>query len=874
INKLKYAKEAGVQASKACLLGTRVELLTRIRKWALNRATERILLLHGAAGTGKSAIAHTIAQDLYSEGLALVPFFAFNCSVQNRSSSQLIPTWAKDLAELNSRYRRYLEGLRVGDLESTDLAHQRNVLFLEGLTSGFRGITGGIQSKKPVIFIIDALDECPQSEVHQLFLFLEELVCEPTLPSFVRFLFTYRPDGMILDRFKDVPGILNINIDYQDDTVEDIRKFVNHQLCKTQVKDMADDVAKAAQKLFECAAVLCRELTAPGPLMSSTRAQIIQRLKEGQLTSLYDSYRAILEIHISKDNGSVQVFQHVMTWVFLVQTPQNRQVLSAIAGVLLPEDRKSDPDHMLTWLGSLLSGTTSQDQPISPLHTSLRDFLLNSKESGPFWVDLSPQSHEEIGLACLEIMNIGLRFNMCGLETSFALNSKVKNLSQKVDKYISPGLRYACLTTGHHLQSTLSTVPTAHDIQTRLSMSPVRFLLSCIHLLISCDQGIADETLETVLLDYIQFEKRFREGYMLSAPQVYISGLIFAPADSILMRHYCPRFQNLIQTSGALDIVWPPSETLVGKALDGHTGGVHSIAFSPNGRQIVSGSGDRTIRLWDVETGQQVGKALEGHTYEVRSVAFSSDGRHIISGSGDKTIRLWDVETGQQVGKALDGHTDWVRSVAFSSDGRHIFSGSDDNTIRLWDVETGKQVGKALDGHTLWVQSVAFSSDGRHIVSGSGDKTIRLWDVETGQQVGKALEGHTASVLSVAFSPDGRHIISGSRDKTIRLWDVETGQRVSKALDGHTASVQSVAFSPDGRHIVSGSGHTKGVQSVAFSPNDRHIVSGSFDNTIRLWDVARRKQIGKPLDAHTDWVCSVAFSSDGRHIVSGSSDMT
>ncbi|KAF8203401.1 hypothetical protein K438DRAFT_1498954, partial [Mycena galopus ATCC 62051] len=148
-----------------CLRGTRVELLTRIRKWALNRATERILLLHGAAGTGKSAIAHTIARDLYSEDLALVPFFAFNRLVQNCSSSQLIPTWATDLAELNPWCRRYLQGLRLGDLETTDLAHQRNVLFLKGLTSGFRGLAGGIQSKKPVIFIIDALDECPYNEV-------------------------------------------------------------------------------------------------------------------------------------------------------------------------------------------------------------------------------------------------------------------------------------------------------------------------------------------------------------------------------------------------------------------------------------------------------------------------------------------------------------------------------------------------------------------------------------------------------------------------------------------------------------------------------------------------------------------------------------
>ncbi|KAJ7838028.1 hypothetical protein B0H14DRAFT_2513447 [Mycena olivaceomarginata] len=154
IRTLNCAKDAGVQASKACLQGTRVELLTRIRNWALH-PEKCTLLLYGAAGTGKSAIVHTIARELESEKLAFVPFFAFNRSVRNRSSSQLIPTWAKKLAELHPPYQAYLHGLQLSDLESTDLVHQQDVLFLKGLVS----LTN---SGKPVVFIIDALDECPK----------------------------------------------------------------------------------------------------------------------------------------------------------------------------------------------------------------------------------------------------------------------------------------------------------------------------------------------------------------------------------------------------------------------------------------------------------------------------------------------------------------------------------------------------------------------------------------------------------------------------------------------------------------------------------------------------------------------------------------
>ncbi|KAF7349666.1 WD40 repeat-like protein [Mycena sanguinolenta] len=287
-SKLKYANNAGMRASKACLQGTRVELLARIKNWALQDA-EHTLLLYGAAGTGKSAIAHTIARHLDFEKLALVPFFAFNRSVQNRSSSQLIPSWAKVLAEVHPPYQAYLHGLRLSDLESTDLVHQQDVLFLKGLAK----LTN---CGKPVVFIIDALDECPKDELQDLFCILDKLISEPTLPVLARFLFTYRPHGEILATFKSAASILHINIDDEKETVEDIYKFVTKKLHNTKAQDMAGDVAKAAQNVFECAAVLCRQLTAP--MMNSARQKFIKTLQGGQITSLYGSYHAILEMHL------------------------------------------------------------------------------------------------------------------------------------------------------------------------------------------------------------------------------------------------------------------------------------------------------------------------------------------------------------------------------------------------------------------------------------------------------------------------------------------------------------------------------------------------------------------------------------------------
>ncbi|KAG5716403.1 hypothetical protein E4T56_gene2461 [Termitomyces sp. T112] len=322
--------------------------------------------------------------------------------------------------------------------------------------------------------------------------------------------------------------------------------------------------------------------------------------------------------------------------------------------------------------------------------------------------------------------------------------------------------------------------------------------------------------------------------------------------------------------------------------LTGHTSSVSSVAYSPDGTHIVSGSEDKTICVWDSSTGTKL-LQLTGHTSAVYSVAFSPDGKHIVSGALDKTICVWGSPTGAEV-LQLTGHTSAVYSVAFSSDGTHIVSGSEDNTIHVWDCSTGAEV-LQLTGHTSAVSSVAFSPDSTHVVSGSWDKTICVWDTSNGAEL-LHLTGHTSSVYSVAFSPDGTHIVSGSWDKNICVWDSSTGAEVLQ-LTGHTSAVYSVAFSPDGTHIVSGSldnticvwdsstgaellqltGHKEGVNSVAFSPDGTHIVSGSRDKTICVWDSSAGADLLQFI-GHTGGVNSVAFSPDSIHIVSGSWDNT
>ncbi len=161
---------------------------------------------------------------------------------------------------------------------------------------------------------------------------------------------------------------------------------------------------------------------------------------------------------------------------------------------------------------------------------------------------------------------------------------------------------------------------------------------------------------------------------------------------------------------------------------------------------------------------------LTGQTGSVTSVAFSPDGKTLASGSTDDTIRLWNMATHQPIGQPLKGHTGSVTSVAFSPDGKTLASGSFDHTLRLWDVATRRPIGQPFSGQSALVASVAFSPDGKTLASGGADGTVRLWDVATHQPIGQPLKGHTGSVTSVAFSPDGKTLASGSFDHTIRLW--------------------------------------------------------------------------------------------------------
>ena len=299
-----------------------------------------------------------------------------------------------------------------------------------------------------------------------------------------------------------------------------------------------------------------------------------------------------------------------------------------------------------------------------------------------------------------------------------------------------------------------------------------------------------------------------------------------------------PIFIMAVDTEGNISVeafrLWEISPQHI-TTLEGHTGSVRSVAFSPNGTMLASGSQDSTIKLWNVKKKENI-TTLEGHTHIVSTVAFSPDGTLLASGGRD--IKLWDIVTRRNVATLSSS---WASSIAFSPDGTLLASGGID--VKLWDIATRRNVA-TLSGHTGGVYSVAYSPDGTTLASGAQDSTIKLWDVATRTNI--ATLSDMFWVNSVAFSPDGMLLASGSKD--VKLWDVST--RTNTATLEHSRSVLSVAFSPDGTMLATGDG----------------------DRT-RLWDVATKENI-TTLEGHTSFVNSVAFSPDGTTLVSGSHDGT
>ncbi|KAJ3057102.1 hypothetical protein HK097_000566 [Rhizophlyctis rosea] len=365
-------------------------------------------------------------------------------------------------------------------------------------------------------------------------------------------------------------------------------------------------------------------------------------------------------------------------------------------------------------------------------------------------------------------------------------------------------------------------------------------------------------------------------------------------------------------------------------SLAGHTEAILSVCFSPDGTQLATGSGDTTVRIWDLMT-ETPQFTLEGHKNWVQIVAWGPDCSILASGSMDSTIRLWNPKTGKPLGDALRAHSQVITSIVWepmhlNSNSNRFASGSKDGTIRVWNA-TLRQVLFSMSQHTAPVMCVKWGGDGL-IYSGSRDKTIKVWDSKDGKLV-RSLEGHAHWVNHLALSTDfilrtgpydhtgkryaskeeahaaalkryneatkngtqKERLASGSDDFTMFLWEPSSSKKPLARMTGHQQLVNHLSFSPDGRILASASfdksvklwdgatgkfittlrGHVGAVYQVCWSSDSRQVLSGSRDSTLKAWDMKTKKQKTE-LPGHADEVFSVDWSPAGDRVASGGKD--
>jgi len=510
LNSIPYVGGAGLDTRKICLEGTRHETLDEITTWINNTEdnTTRILWLHGEAGTGKSSIAHTIANRFKKLG-RLGSCFCFDRNqMAEQRDKKIFTTIARDLADRDKQMRRELASAIHQDTSlkhTTDILQQWKELIMKPAKIFSETMAG------PIVIVIDALDESGMAASRQHLLRLlagklddESLITK--LPPHIRILLTSRPLPDITNALNGVKHVQSKSMFSIPPalTRRDIFCYVSHELSGLEgieIEDVSASLTSTSDRLFEWARLACAYIKgddAAGSLVQERFEAVITHDREHHVPLLDSMYKLTLQtvfpLGQDKRSTSLDRFRSVMKQILGTAEPLPFPSLSSMRHHFVNESlRKFDINMILKPMGALLSGTTDSSTVIRPLRASFSDFLTDENRSGEFFIDLS-HIHNDLAGASLGVMQSGLQFNICQLSTSYLPNSKIPDLDERIKACISPELSYSCRFWTDHLQHTQFDLALAKAICAFFNHEELLFWLEVLSLLKrinSCASGLS-----------------------------------------------------------------------------------------------------------------------------------------------------------------------------------------------------------------------------------------------------------------------------------------------------------------------------------------------------------------------------------------------
>ncbi|TFK60274.1 WD40 repeat-like protein [Pluteus cervinus] len=885
------------RSESTCLKGTRTDVLKSLDKWAHSGQTS-MLWLSGAAGTGKSTVAATFARMLPHNKLAGY----HTCrrgSEKLESATLLVQNLCYQLAHA---YKPL--GAKVAQTVTHHflLSREHSIpeLFEKLFYEPLKRLEHSIQPNMNLVLIVDALDEC--GSIDNRVQILEGFNRLHTYCTWIKVFITSRPNEEIATAMQQ--DTVSNYVLTPEGSAPDVRLFMEYRL--HEIPEISSEVPRLVEYtsgLFIWAQTACNYI-----MEKFNKVLAVKQIFDGHPThhapvNLYHLYGIVLQDAVGSDPDNIHAYKKVMTVVLLAAEAINE---TAILGLISKSDLEQITlKKFMAKLRAILY--IGQDGKYYVLHPSFRDYAFLVENSKHFHIPL--ESHGVLFERALIILEEQLTFNICDLRTSYKLNAEISNLNEKIEKNISPALKYSAMYWIHHALHS-NTINEDHQASIKQLCTSVKvlFWIEVLSLLKHVRKAALDIIKLKVLLrtngelykeleDISLFLSRFEYCISTSTPHLYISALAMVPEQSRMACHW-NTFKNRVQVLNHQNQTWTSTQDPP-RTICGHTRCISSLAISPDGKYIVSGSDDKTLGIWNAQTGQQVGQLIKCHADVVTCVSFSPDNTHIVSGSRDKTCRIWYAETGQQVGQT-QVHADQVTSVWFLPDGRQIASLAGAK-ISIWDIQSGKHVKESWKGHQSLIWNVSFSCDSSYIISASLEDTIKLWDAHTGKQIGKGFKYY--NVQQVLFLPDSMHIVIATSN-AISIFDIHTHKQAQTLKqDG---KVTSLSVSPDGGYIAFGMDEgniriwniqteqkatqlvnnyydwfkfgslihksSQGYTSITLSPDGRYIVSGSKDKSIRVWNIHSGQQVGQSLKGHKHGIHALSFSTDSTYIVSASYD--